>query len=25
LIDGLNQILFVHGDDIGIVAHVLIG
>lgn len=25
LIDGLNQILFVHGEDIGIVAHVLIG
>lgn len=25
LIDGLNLILFVHGDDIGIVAHVLIG
>jgi hypothetical protein len=25
LIDGLNQILFVHGRDIGIVAHVLIG
>ncbi len=25
LIDGLNQILFVHGDDIGIIAHVLIG
>lgn len=24
LIDGLNQILFVHGEDIGIVAHVLI-
>ncbi|KAI9507284.1 hypothetical protein F5148DRAFT_1285409 [Russula earlei] len=24
LIDGLNQILFVHGGDIGIVAHVLI-
>jgi len=25
LIDGLNQILFIHGKDIGIVAHVLIG
>lgn len=25
LIDGLNHILFVHGSDIGIVAHVLIG
>ena len=25
LIDGLNQILFVHGEDIGIIAHVLIG
>lgn len=25
LIDGLNHILFVHGDDIGIIAHVLIG
>ncbi len=25
LIDGLNEILLVHGDDIGIVAHVLIG
>jgi hypothetical protein len=25
LIDGLNQVLFVHGNDIGIVAHVLIG
>ena len=25
LIDGLNEILIVHGDDIGIVAHVLIG
>jgi hypothetical protein len=25
LIDGLNQILFIHGEDIGIVAHVLIG
>lgn len=25
LIDGLNQILFFHGEDIGIVAHVLIG
>jgi hypothetical protein len=25
LIDGLNQMLFIHGKDIGIVAHVLIG
>ncbi|KAH9171401.1 hypothetical protein EDB89DRAFT_2179290 [Lactarius sanguifluus] len=25
IIDGLNEILLVHGDDIGIVAHVLIG
>ena len=25
LIDGLNHILFVHGNDIGIVAHILIG
>jgi len=25
LVDGLNQILFIHGEDIGIVAHVLIG
>ena len=25
LIDGLNQILFIHGNDIGVVAHVLIG
>ena len=25
LLDGLNQVLFIHGKDIGIVAHVLIG